>query len=151
MSYKYISIFKKLSLFRDYKKVISAFGSELNTKFNLRIDDANRLYTVINIPEEIVGEAYSIRKADIDRISEAFIKEYMTEVGSFLNTKGLTELYEVYEIKKVDKFSYLIVIGYSMFRSDSRREKIMRYWLPITVSSVILLPLLAYIFKLLFF
>jgi hypothetical protein len=98
-----------------------------------------------------VGEAYSIRKADIDRISEAFIKEYMTEIGSFLNTKGLTELYEVYEIKKVDKFSYLIVIGYSMFRSDSRREKIIRYWLPITASSAILLPLLAYIFKLLFF
>lgn len=151
MSYKYISIFKKLSLFRDYKKVISTYSSELNTRLNLRIDDASRLYTVINIPEDIVGEAYSIRKADIDRISEAFIKEYMTEVGNFLNSKGLTELYEVYEIKKVDKFSYLIVIGYSMFRSDSRRERILRYWIPIIVSSTILLPLIAYMFKLLFF
>lgn len=151
MSYKYISIFKKLSLFRDYKKVISTYSSELNTRLNLRIDDASRLYTVINIPEDIVGEAYSIRKADIDRISEAFIKEYMTEVGNFLNSKGLTELYEVYEIKKVDKFSYLIVIGYSMFRSDSRRERMLRYWVPIIVSSTILLPLIAYIFKLLFF
>lgn len=144
-----LSIIKKLSLYNFYKSTIRENSLELESTFNMRIDDANRLYTVLNIPEEIVGEAYSIRKADIDRIADAYIKEFLSSFSSLLNSKGLNELYEMYEIRKVDKFSYLVVVGFSMFRTDERRERIMKRWLPISVAAV-LLPVVVYMIKLFF-
>ena len=111
---------------------------ELENRFNLRIDEANRLYTVINVPPDVVGEAYSLKKSDIDRIAENFIKEYSSELGIFLNSKGLNELYDFYDLKKVDKYSYLVVVGFSMFRSDERRARIFKIWIPIISALVIL-------------
>jgi hypothetical protein len=97
------------------------------------------MYTVINIPEDIIGEAYSIKKSDIDRISENYIKEYSSELSKFLNKNGLSELFEFYEIKKVDKYSYLVVIGFSLFRSNEYYSKL--YWRYIPISSLIILSL----------
>ena len=84
------------------------------------------MYTVLNIPEEIIGESFSLKKSDIDRISESYIKEYNTELNRFLNMKGLGELFGIYEVKKVDKYSYLLVIGYSLFKSNEYYNKL--YW-----------------------
>jgi hypothetical protein len=114
---KNISFFKKIKLFDFFKKTIKENSFELEQQFNIRIDKANRLYTVINIPSNIIGESYNLVKSDIDLISEGFLKEYSSKLSKFLNTKGLSELYRVYEIKKIDKYSYLFVIGYSLFKS----------------------------------
>lgn len=113
-----ISFFKKVRLFNYYKKVIKNNKLELANYLNLRIDNANRLYTVLNIPKELVGEEYSLKKSDIDRISENYIKEFIAETSKFLVSKGLNELYSIYDIKKVDKYSYLVVIGFSLFKSN---------------------------------
>ena len=89
------------------------------------------MYTVLNGPEEMVGEAFSLKKSDIDRISENYIKEYLAEVGRYLNANDMAELYSVYEIKKVDKYSYLVVIGFSMFRSNEMYDRIYLRALPV--------------------
>lgn len=128
-------------MYRLYKRVIAENSSELLSKYNLRIDDANRLYTVLNIPEEIVGEAYSLRKADIDRIADKFLRDYSSDLAGFLNSKGLAELYDFYDVKKVDKYSYLMVVGFSLFRTDRRRERALKYWLPVGVSAIVLVIL----------
>ena len=94
---KNISLWKKIKLFNSYKKIVKDSKKELESKFNLRIDGAHRMYTVLNIPEELIGEEYSLRKSDIDKISENFITEYGMELKKFLDTKGLTELYEYYD------------------------------------------------------
>ncbi len=133
-----ISLIGKIRLYRVFKRTIRENERELESVFKLRIDDANRLYTVINIPEEIVGEAYSLKKSDVDKISENYIREFSAELANYLNGKGLGELYSFYEMRKVDKYSYLVVIGFSMFRSDERRERLMKYWLPIGISSVVI-------------
>jgi hypothetical protein len=39
---------------------------ELEQTLNIRVD-AFRLHTVLNIPEEFIGEAYDLKKSDIDR------------------------------------------------------------------------------------
>jgi len=57
-----ISIFKKIKLFRVFKKRLKEISTELGLKFNIRLDRAYRMYTVINIPEELIGESYSIKK-----------------------------------------------------------------------------------------
>ncbi len=108
-----MNFFKKIKLYREYKKIIKENRVSLEANYSIRIDRANRLYTVLNIPEENFGEPYNLRKSDIDQISERFIREYITRLSTFLNEKGLSELYDFYEpVKKVDKYSYLIILGY---------------------------------------
>ena len=112
-----ISFLKKIKLFLSYRKIVKQNKVDLDKNLNIRVDNAYRLYTVLNVPEELIGEAYSLKKSDIDRISETYIREYSGEVARFLNSKGLVELFRSYEIKKVDKYSYLIVIGFSLLET----------------------------------
>ena len=136
-----ISLIRKFGFYKLYKKTIRENALEIESMFKLRIDDANRLYTVLNIPDEFIGEAYTIKKSDVDKISENYIREYSNELANYLNSKGIGELYRFYEVRKVDKYSYLLVIGFSMFRSDERRVRIAKYWIPSIVSVVVLTAL----------
>ena len=132
-----ISFFKKLSLFSFYKKTIKQNKVRLERELNVRIDSAQRLYTVLNIPEELYGE-FTLKKSDIDKISENYIREYIFEVSKFLKTIGLSELFESYEVKKVDKYSYLLVIGFSLFRSNVFYNNLYYKFLPtLVVLSII--------------
>lgn len=133
---KSVSIFKKIKLFNLFKKVLKFNKDELSLKFNLRIDRANRLYTVLNVPEELVGEAYSLKKSDIDRISENYIKSYSNELAEYLDSKGLKELYDFYKIDKVGKYSYLIVFGFSLFKSHKYYNTIFFIILPFILSLI---------------
>lgn len=138
---KNIGFFKKLKLFREFRKVINDNKNYLNVNFGIRVDRAYRLYTILNIPEELFGEAFSLRKSDIDRISEPYIREYTNDLGVFLNSKGLNEMFDFYELSKVDKFSWKIVIGFKLFRSNEFYDKLYYRFLPISfaIISIILL------------
>jgi hypothetical protein len=140
---KRISIFKKIRLFWSFSKTIKENKKELLDNFGIRIDRAKRLYTVLNIPEEIVGEAYSLKKSDIDKISENFIRKYGEELSKYLNSKGLNELYEYYEIKKVDKYSYLLVWGFRLFKSQKFYNN---FYYKITPAILIITSILLFIF-----
>lgn len=135
-----ISFFKKISLFNSYKRIIKNNKVELSNYLNLRIDNADRLYTVLNIPKELIGEEYSLKKSDIDRISENYIKEFIAETSKFLVSKGLNELYSIYDIKKVDKYSYLIVIGFSLFKSNEFYNNLYYKFTP----TLVVLSIIAY-------
>ncbi len=130
-----LSYFSKIKLFLLFKKTIKNNSSELLSNFNIRVDNSYRMYTVINIPEELIGEAFSIKKSDIDKISENYIREYSSKLGLFLNKIGVAEMFEFYEIRKVDKYSYLIIIGYSLFRSNEFYD--MLYWKLIPITSIL--------------
>jgi hypothetical protein len=115
---KNISFWKKIKLFFFYRKTISNIDAQLEAQFNIRIDNAARMYTVLNIPKENFDEVYSIRKGDIDAIAQGFIKEYTNSLSEYLNSKGLGELYDFYDIKKVDRYSYLLVYGFSLLKTN---------------------------------
>ena len=59
---------------------------------------------------------YNIKKIGFESLS----------LNRFLNSKGLGELFSIYDVKKVDKYSYLVVIGYSLFKSNEYYNKL--YW-----------------------
>lgn len=139
---KNIGFFKKLKLFREFRKVINDNKNYLNVNFGVRVDRAYRLYTILNIPEELFGEAFSLRKSDIDRISEPYIREYTNELGVFLNSKGLNEMFDFYELSKVDKFSWKIVIGFKLFRSNEFYDKLYYRFLPISFAIISIISLL---------
>jgi hypothetical protein len=140
-----MGFFKKIRLFSSYKKIIVDNRVNLEGQFNLRIDRASRIYTVLNIPEELYGEPYNIRKSDIDAISQTYITEYIKRLSDYLNSIGLSELYDFYEpIKKIDKYSYLIVLGFKPFNSVRYNNFIWLKLVP-TISIISLLSLIIYI------
>lgn len=108
------NLFRKISLFFTYKKIIKNIQTELELDFSARIDSIGRIYTVLNIPFEIFEEPYNLRKADIDTLSKTYINEFRRRFSDFLISKGLMELFDLYEVKKVDKYSYLLVFGFSL-------------------------------------
>jgi hypothetical protein len=134
-----MSVIKDLQLFFSYKSILKKNKVRLNGDFNIRIDGADRMYTVINIPTNLIEEPYNLRKADIDLIAENYIREYISNLSTFLNSIGLAELYDFYEpIKKVDKYSYLIIIGYKKLDSVELNKVIYRFLLPTTLILMII-------------
>jgi hypothetical protein len=143
-----MNFFKKIKLYREYKKIIEENRVSLEANYSIRIDRANRLYTVLNIPEENFGEPYNLRKSDIDQISERFIREYINRLSSFLNEKGLSELYDFYEpVKKVDKYSYLIILGYKPLNTVEYNNFLWFRFLPSIGIITIISLVLYFIFK----
>lgn len=142
------SFFKRIGLYREYKKVIRSNSSELETRFGLRRDRANRLYTVLNIPSENVGEAYNLKRSDIDKISEGYIKDYSLEVSKFLDSKNLKEMYEFYEVSKVEKYSYLVVFGphkNNVLDSVSFTKNFYWRFIPISIGLLVVISLILFL------
>ncbi len=145
MKRKRISFFKKLKLFREFRRVIKLHAAEIEERFGARIDNAYRIYNVINIPIENVGEPYNLRKSDIDKIAETAIKEYSTEMSKFLNDKGLSEMYGFYDIKKVEKYSYLVVIGFTLSNSPFRSHVYYNNIIYRLIPTIVILSAIAFL------
>jgi hypothetical protein len=144
-----ISLYKKIKIFGEFKKIIKLNKTELEQVFGARIDKAYRIYNVLNVPADVIGEPYNLRKTDIDKIAETSIREYSNKLSEFLDSKGLKEMYDFYEIKKVDKYSYLVVLGFSIpndtFRSNKYYDNL-RYRVIPTISVISLILLLILLF-----
>ena len=125
-------------LFFTYRKALGKIKKQLERDFNVRIDKAQRIYTVLNIPSELIEEPYNLRKGDIDVLAQNFIKEYSSQLSRFLDANGLYELYDFYDVEKVDKYSYLLIFGFSLFNSQKFLRNIYLIWLPLTVLSTLL-------------
>jgi hypothetical protein len=134
---KRISFLKRIQLFLYYRRIVKQNKVQLEQNLNIRIDEAYRLYTVLNVPEELIGEAFSIKKSDIDKISESYIREYTMVVSKLLNSIGLSELFQSYEVKKVDKLSYLVVIGFSLFKTNKFYDNLYYRFIPISLILII--------------
>lgn len=144
-----ISFFKKIKIFREFRKILKLNKIELEQVFGARIDNAYRIYNVLNIPAEMIGEPYNLRKSDIDKLAETSIREYTVKISEYLDSKGLKEMYDFYEVKKVDKYSYLVVLGFSLpndtFRSNKYYDNLRYRVIPvISVISLILLLILLF-------
>lgn len=128
-----MNLYKKLKFYFQFRKTVRRNRKELLQDFNIRVDFADRLYTVVNVPDTL-GEPYNMRKSDLDRVAETYLKEYIVKLSSYLNSIGLGELYDYYQpIKKLDKFSYLIIIGYKPI-SSTKISAVFWYLLVPTIS-----------------
>lgn len=132
-----VSIFKQIYLFFVFRKKLHKIETDLKIQYNIRLDNIFRFYTVLNIPQEVIEEPYNFRKSDIDSISRNFIREYISQLSQYLNSKGLAELFELYDMEKVDKYSYLLVFGYSLINTKRLANNFMFIWLPIIILTLI--------------
>jgi len=135
-----VSLFRSIFLFFFFRKRILRNKTTLLNNFGAKIDYINRIYTVLNIPKELIEEPYDFRTSDINSISQNYIKAYSGEMQQYLNSLGLRELFDIYEVKKVDKYSYLIIIGFSLFNTKKVATNLM-YAIPtlLALSLIILL------------
>ena len=141
-----MNIFKKIKLYWTFKREIKANRVTLESNFNLRIDRADRLYSVLNIPENVFEDPYNTRKSDIETISQTYVREYVNNVSKYLDSLGLQELYDFYEpVERVEKYSYLIVLGYKPFNSVEYNTIVYYRLIPI-ISILSLISLLFIIF-----
>ena len=97
------NIFKKIYLFFIFRRNLLKAETDLKIQFNIRVDKIFRFYTVLNVPAEVVEEPYNLRKSDVDTISKNYVREFNSQLSQFLNSRGLTELYDLYDMEKVDK------------------------------------------------
>lgn len=137
-----VSIWRKIGLYRQYSKVISSSRAALG-QMNFRVDMVDRLYTVVNVPEELFEGIYDARKSDAMRISQGYMAEYLRNISRTFNEMGLSELYRVYDTRMVDKHSFLVVIGFSLF--DTGKVAVRAVAMSVAAASI---GLLAYIYQL---
>ena len=137
-----ISWIKKIQLFLNFRKTLKKSEKELEDKFKARIDSASRIYTVINLPPEVIEEPYNLRKEDIDKLAKSYIKDYSNILSSFLNSKNLMELYDYYDVKKVEKYSYLVIFGFSLFDSAKFLRNL---YISLSIFLILLLIIIAII------
>jgi hypothetical protein len=139
-----IPFLRKVRLFFLYRKSLRKIQTQMENNFNARIDNASRIYTVINIPSSLIEEPYNLRKEDIDSIAKNYIKEYSMKLSTFLNQNNLMELYDFYEVKKVEKYSYLVIFGFSLFNSQifMRNLYLFTFFIFLFISIILLIILL---------
>lgn len=133
-----VSLRKKIQLYLTYRKTLEKNREDLFQNFTSRIDKVYRIYTVINLPKEEMEEPYNFRKRDLDIFAEKYIREYAQNIAKYLDNLGLNELYDIYEVKKVDKFSYLIVVGFKLFNTDKLAKNFWLKVLPWSLGTLIL-------------
>lgn len=139
-----LSIRRKISLYFQYSRALKQNKSEL-AQSGFRIDKVNRIYTVINIPIELFDDTYDLKSSDISRVSQSYLTENIRTISRILNGFGLNELYKIYDTRKVDKYSFLIVLGFALFDTKKVADTIFLRILPITIVSLILLYFSLYI------
>jgi len=133
---KGISFFKKVKFFLFYRKTVNKIKLDLEKQFNIRVDEAYRMYTVVNInPDLSLFENYGLEELKmsnqnydllpsqvedkyIDNLYQKTMKEFSGLISDYLNNNGLSELYVFYQIEKITKYSYLVVLGFSLFQTD---------------------------------
>jgi hypothetical protein len=120
-----MNIFKKISLFLTYRSTIISIKRELELEYNARIDSIYRIYTVLNLPDVLFEEPYNTRTTDIDTIARRYILEFRQNFSTFLVKKGLLELFDIYEVRKVDKYSYLLIFGFSLFNTRKTANRLL--------------------------
>ena len=77
----------------------------MDSQYRLRIDDIGRIYTVINMPDDVLkyGEGLSYTKV------QGFLKQF----GGFLRQENMSEYVTLRNVRMIDEINYLVVFGFA--------------------------------------
>ena len=109
-----MNIFKRIKLYKIYKESIDENIEHFQNNFKLERNNWDELYTTITFieaPRELV------EKMGEYTIVEKEIKEYIIKFYGYLDLMNLNELYNVYDIKKLNETDYGITFGYSLMNN----------------------------------
>jgi len=114
---KFFRVYRDIKIYRDYLKIVNkeAKDSPLWTRNRLRVDWFGRIYTVVNLPPEVI---YSV---DLPKESRpSFVMNELKPVNEYLKSLNLEEIITVglEPVKGTNDESYLVVYQY-VFRELS--------------------------------
>lgn len=99
----WIKLYKDIRLWRKFAKIAKSSESKLN-ELGLRVDNLGRIYTVINLPQEVIdGNEY---------MHEGWVLQNLGPYNKALETIGLAG-YAIPEVSKIEEpgaAAYLIVL-----------------------------------------
>jgi hypothetical protein len=122
-----------------WRKRIRKNKNILFKNYNCKIDNADRLYLVINIPTDLIDENYSLKKSDRDLFINSFITNKLSQLSNYLNSIGLIELYDIYEGPiRLEKNSFGFFIGYKLIETTSIAKFKFFFLYPFLAISIIL-------------
>lgn len=102
-------MFKKISGYFKYRKIIKNNYDILNQRYRLKFDKIyGRLYTIISVPEDRqeVLKTYGYEYLDNE------VKKYITSIEQYFSFIGLLDLVSISRIDSVDPVNVLIVLRY---------------------------------------
>ena len=109
-----IKVIKEIILYREYSKIIKkeSANAQLWSRRKLRLDFFNRIYTVINLPPEV------LYATDLPKESRpSFVISETKDINDYLKALNLEELLTMWiePVKGTDEESYLVVYQF-LFR-----------------------------------
>lgn len=128
-------MFKKIKLYKIYKRFIRDNESFLEKNLKLRRDYTNFLYTVVNIDPETVNKYYT----ENEKVSKPIINEYIKKVDAFFSKNNMSELVAIRKVKRIDDFNWKVEFGYSLFNSKKRANR------QLIATSIIILAIISFI------
>jgi len=134
--FRIFKIIKEIKLYRDYSRIIKAEEKNSQTwkRINLRKDNLNRIYTVINLPLQVLASV------DLPRESRpSFVVNEIKPINEYLKSLNLEEIITMWvqPVKGTDDESYLVVYQF-LFRH------ITWLWILRFISEITLLSLMIY-------
>lgn len=114
---KFFKVYRDVKIYRDYLKIVGkeSKDSPIWTRNRLRVDWFGRIYTVVNLPPEVI---YS---ADLPKESRpSFVMNELKPINEYLKSLNLEEIITVglEPVKGTNDESYLVVYQY-VFRELS--------------------------------
>jgi hypothetical protein len=134
--FRIFKIIKEIKLYRDYSRIIKTEEKNSQTwkRINLRKDRLNRVYTVINLPLQVLASV------DLPRESRpSFVVNEIKPINEYLKSLNLEEIITMWvqPVKGTDDESYLVVYQF-LFRH------ITWLWILRFISEITLLSLMIY-------
>jgi hypothetical protein len=115
--FRLLRVLKEISLYREYVKQIKSeeLNSPLWSRNNLRRDYLNRIYTVVNLPPEVLASNDLPKEA-----RPSFVLNEIKPINAYLKSLNLEEILTLWidPVKSTNDESYLVVYQF-VFREIS--------------------------------
>lgn len=112
--FRIFKIIKEIRLYREYSRIVRKEESESQIwrRRNLRRDRLNRIYTVVNLPLQVLASV------DLPRESRpSFVIQELKPINEYLKSLNIEEIITMWiePVKGTDEESYLVVYQF-LFR-----------------------------------
>jgi hypothetical protein len=128
-----MNFFKKIKNLKYYSNILEENRAELYEKFNIKIDNIYRMYTVYNIDESewktyggdkpilyenktledfLTNKSSSGAMMNGEEYFDRIIKIKLSKLDQYLISKGLGEMYGLSSKYRIDKLNVKVVIEY---------------------------------------
>lgn len=112
--FRIIKVIKEIRLYREYSRIVrkEEAESQIWRRRNLRRDRLNRIYTVVNLPLQVLASV------DLPRESRpSFVIQELKPINEYLKSLNIEEIITMWiePVKGTDEESYLVVYQF-LFR-----------------------------------